>query len=182
MPMTLSGDGTITGLAAGGLPDGSVTQAEIATGVAGKGPAFSAYNATTQSVTTGTFTKVNIDTEIFDTNSNFDTTLARFTPTVAGYYQVNGIVRASGTSSTQMLAMIYKNGAVYARGADIVFASSTLSNFAGLVSEIVFMNGSTDYLELYGYASATAPIVFVGASTGSTAINCRFSASLVRSA
>jgi hypothetical protein len=30
MPMTLSGDGTITGLAAGGLPDSTVTTAEIA--------------------------------------------------------------------------------------------------------------------------------------------------------
>jgi hypothetical protein len=29
MPMTLSGDGTITGLAAGGLPDATVTTAEI---------------------------------------------------------------------------------------------------------------------------------------------------------
>ena len=30
MPMTLSGDGSITGLAAGGLPDATVTTAEIA--------------------------------------------------------------------------------------------------------------------------------------------------------
>lgn len=31
MPMTLSGDGTITGLSAGGLPDSSVTSDDIAT-------------------------------------------------------------------------------------------------------------------------------------------------------
>jgi hypothetical protein len=34
MPMTLSGDGTITGLAAGGLPDASITAADLATGAA----------------------------------------------------------------------------------------------------------------------------------------------------
>jgi hypothetical protein len=33
MPMTLSGDGTITGLAAGGLPDATITAAELATAV-----------------------------------------------------------------------------------------------------------------------------------------------------
>ena len=32
MPMTLSGDGTITGLAAGGLPDGTVRPADLSTG------------------------------------------------------------------------------------------------------------------------------------------------------
>lgn len=34
MPMTLSGDGTITGLAAGGLPDATVTAADLASGAA----------------------------------------------------------------------------------------------------------------------------------------------------
>jgi hypothetical protein len=44
-------------------------------------------------ITSNTFTKVQINTEEFDTNSNFDsTTNYRFTPTVAGYYQVNGSV------------------------------------------------------------------------------------------
>jgi hypothetical protein len=180
--MTLSGDGTITGLAAGGLPDGSVTQAEIATGVAGKGPAFSAYASAAQSITTSTFTKVAINTELFDTNNNFDsTTNYRFTPTVEGYYQVNGTVRMSATASsiTQTIAALYKNGSVYARGSDnVVSVATTLAATAGTFNEIIYMNGSTDYIELYGFVTGTSPSFnFTNAN-----ITSRFSASMVRSA
>ena len=36
MPITFNGNGTITGISAGGLPDGCITAAEFATGVGGK--------------------------------------------------------------------------------------------------------------------------------------------------
>jgi hypothetical protein len=50
MPMTLSGDGTITGLAAGGLPDATVTASDLASGAArsnfGAGAVLQVVNAT----------------------------------------------------------------------------------------------------------------------------------------
>ena len=147
--------------------------------VSGNMPAFSAYANTTQSVTSSAFTKVNIDTKVFDTNTNFDTTLARFTPTVAGYYQVNGTMRGSGTSISQILAVLYKNGTAYARGTDFV---GTASNLGCTINEVVYLNGTTDYVELYGFITATSP-TFVGVSgSGSSAVTSRFSASMVRSA
>jgi hypothetical protein len=42
MPMTLSGDGTITGLAAGGLPDASITAAELSGAQNGSAPIYGA--------------------------------------------------------------------------------------------------------------------------------------------
>jgi hypothetical protein len=67
------------------ITDGSVVQADLASGVAGTGPAFSAYMGSNQSVTQATATKCTFNTEAFDTNSNYDTGTYRFTPTVAGY-------------------------------------------------------------------------------------------------
>jgi hypothetical protein len=40
MSVVISGDGTITGIGAGGLPDGSVTVAELSTGASGTGVGF----------------------------------------------------------------------------------------------------------------------------------------------
>ena len=36
MPITLNGSGTVTGISAGGLPDGCITASELASGVGGK--------------------------------------------------------------------------------------------------------------------------------------------------
>jgi hypothetical protein len=141
-------------------------------------PAFSAYANASQSITTSTFTKVAINTEIFDTNNNFDTTNNRFTPTVEGYYQVNGSVRCQGTAATQILSSIYKNNSLYVRGGDFVLSSSTVGTFSPTVNEIIYMNGTTDYLELYGFVTATSPSF----NFNNISVTSRFSACLVRGA
>jgi hypothetical protein len=152
MPMTLSGDGSITGLVAGGLPDATITQAEIATNVAGTGPAFSAYKSSAQTPTSATFTKVTFETEEWDTNSNFAS--SRFTPTVAGYYQINSVVNYSLNANTCLIS-IYKNGSEYKRGVQVSIGSQ--GSAAVNVSGGVYLNGSTDYVEIYIYQqSATA--------------------------
>jgi hypothetical protein len=151
-----------------------------ATTFAGNGPAFRAYASASQTVTLSTATKVNIDTTVFDTASCFDTTNKRFTPTVAGYYQINGIlVSTAATTFTQASAFFYKNGAVYVRGPAIT-ASLTAGGGTTLnIYDIVYLNGSTDYVELWGQVngSGTAQFVFT-----STTISSFFSGALVRAA
>ena len=63
----------------------------VTQGVFGNQPAFSVYLSSNQTgVTNSTSTKIQFNTKVFDTNSNFDSsTNYRFTPTVAGYYQLN---------------------------------------------------------------------------------------------
>ena len=76
-------------------------------------PAFSAYMTGNQSVSNNTVTKATMNTEEFDTNNNFDsTTNYRFTPTIAGYYQLNAalyLTNSSGNISVPNV-YIYKNG------------------------------------------------------------------------
>ena len=137
------------------------------------GPAFFAYkNSGNQSITSATATKVTFDAEVFDTNSNFAS--SRFTPTVAGYYQVNGNMRCGGTSKSVSVVAIYKNGSSYGYGNQI----NGTGAIQLVVSEVVYLNGSTDYVELWGYVDATTPTF----EYATTAANCRFSASLVRGA
>lgn len=115
-------------------------------------PAFSAYRATSnQTVANTTFTKVQLNAEEFDTASAFDsTTNYRFTPQVPGYYQFNWLVYLSGGSgSYDCVASIWKNGSVAKAGLD-----SNSMQFALGGSAMVYLNGSTDYVELYIYQAS----------------------------
>jgi len=125
---------------------GNITQAQIATGVAGTGPAFIAYANTTTSLTSGVYTKITFNIEEYDTNSNFAS--SRFTPTVAGYYQISGGVGV-GASATSVYAIVYKNGSAY----NGQYTSAT--TLQASVSTLVYLNGSTDYVELYANFGST---------------------------
>jgi hypothetical protein len=119
---------------------------------AGTGPAFFAYQSTQQNPSANTWTKVNLQTELFDTNSNFAS--SRFTPTVAGYYQINGTLGIDDYLSTAFLqCAVYKNGTTFVRGASSKGDSNDLAYCN--VSTVVFLNGSTDYVELYYYGDST---------------------------
>ena len=171
-----SGSGTMT-LAGPSTNSNQTVNIPDATGtimVSGNMPAFSAYASSTQSVTNLASTKVTLDTEIFDTNNNFAS--SRFTPTVAGYYQLNGTIRTGvSTVVTNAGIYIYKNGSSYARGNE---NSSSKSNNQIVISSIVYLNGSTDYVELYGFVEGTSPSF----NYNSADITSMFSGCLVRSA
>jgi hypothetical protein len=137
---------------------GAVVQADIGTNVAGTGPAFSVYKSTssgTQSITSNAWNKVTFDIEDYDTNSNF--TSSRFTPTVAGYYQINAEIDSSGTSF--IFCAIFKNGSEFRRG-----SGSSGSEIYSAVASLVYLNGSTDYVEIYILSSGGTGNVF--ATTG----------------
>ena len=119
MAITIDGTGTITGVSATGLSTAqTVTQSAIATGVAGTGPAFIATASANQAITADTATKINFNTVSVNLNSNYNTSTYRFTPTVAGYYQISGTFQVQTTSTTCVaVPSLYKNGAVYMYGA-----------------------------------------------------------------
>jgi hypothetical protein len=138
-----------------GLGTGVASALAIAVGSAGgfvtNGPVFRAYVDTAQTITSGTQQKVTFGTENFDSNSNF--TSSRFTPTVAGYYQLNASVRLDGGSSGtgELMITIWRNGSEYSRGWNNtgVAQSGASGWFSMQVSDIVVANGSTDYFEIY---------------------------------
>ena len=145
---------------------GTITQPLMGTNVAGNGPAFSAYQSVAQTLASGTFTKITFTSVEFDTTAGMYAS-SRFTPTVAGYYQVNSAV-AKPSGLIEILVAIYKNGAEYKRGVDNV-------SYSSLVSCIVYLNGTTDYIETYCYMST-------GAITWATSAGTWFQAFLARSA
>ncbi len=152
----------------------SVQQTYLASGVAGTGPAFSAYAGTNQSILNNTYTKISVNIEEFDTNSNYDAvTNYRFTPTVAGYYQVNGQISLNNGWNSVIL-MIYKNGSRFKDGTSPNAVSMYYVNIAALV----YLNGTTDYIELYvaQFTGSTQTL------SGGNAYDSYFQASLVRAA
>ena len=130
-------------------------------GVYGNIPAFSAVSSGTQNISSSTYTKVQFATENFDTNSNFDnSTNHRFTPTVAGYYQLNATLNCEGAGSQSIfVGMFYKNGSENAPGLRFmdIRVSSTLIRTTG--STLIYMNGTTDYVEIYVWINGTSPTV-----------------------
>jgi len=111
---------------------------------------FSAYNSVAVGLTNAA-TKVTYTTEEFDTNNNYDTSTSTFTPTIAGYYQVTVATMIPNTS-IMVSSMIYKNGSKVADG-----PGGTGGGFfygQSIASKLVYMNGTTDYLEGYAITSS----------------------------
>ena len=122
-------------------------------------PAFEAYLSSNQSVSDGADTKVQIDTEVFDTDGMYDSsTNYRFTPTVAGKYFVYGSTVGYAGAVTDLVAskvMIYKNGSYYA-GSETNYNGNFIQRSYNTVCSVIEMNGSTDYLELYGFVNGNS--------------------------
>lgn len=133
-----------------------------------KVPAFHAYTGSTASANHSVWTKVPINTERFDTNSDFDTSTYRFTPTVAGYYSITGMV-SFGENIASVEAGIAINGSITYGG-----TSNWSNNVNSMTTVVHYLNGSTDYVELYAiqWSGATKTI-----SASSSTV--RFSAHLV---
>ena len=112
-----------------------------------KGPAF---NTTSGALTIShaTWTKIPFNNENFDTNNNFNTTNNRFTPTVAGYYMFTLSVFMGFTSNRGAVA-IYKNGGSAIQRLDQ--GSNSNGGISFEANGLLYMNGSTDYVEGYVY-------------------------------
>jgi hypothetical protein len=116
-------------------------------------PAFQAELSADQTISSNVITKVQFDTEIFDTDGCYDnTTNYRFTPTVAGKYFVYAQIRSDSAGNSQgsfIASNIQKNGSIIAES--VIDFRSNNGRQAGLsLNTVVEMNGSTDYLEGYG--------------------------------
>ena len=145
MPTQISGS---TGVSK--VQDGVIAQADLAANVAGNGPAFSAYQSVVQSVSS-TLSKLIFQTEEFDTNANYDPVLSRFTPSTPGYYQINAAWQSSGVTAGCVL-VLRKNGVDFRYG---TCANTSLATPLVAISTLVYLNGTTDYLEVFAGQTTT---------------------------
>jgi hypothetical protein len=141
----------------------AVTQTAISSGVAGNGPAFHAYAISTTSVGSGVGTKITFDGESFDTNNNFAS--SRFTPTVAGYYMFIAQVQFPNTAYNIQLQLV-KNGSVWMYGPYPNVGSG--QNSYNQMSGIMYMNGTTDYAEIYVYQASGSTATTAAGGIGYT--------------
>jgi hypothetical protein len=120
----------------------------------GVAPTFSAYGTTASSLSNNTWVKMVLNQTEYDTNTFFNTAtgFSRFLPTLAGYYFVRGhYAFTPGVNTGGAHIAIYKNGSEYKRGQRVPFNTTGV----GLeISCLIYLNGSTDFIELYGQHNA----------------------------
>ena len=169
------------------ITDANITTAKIASGVLPTNtPSFFAYlNRDQGSVADNTITKVNIDTEVYDTNnafasnkftpgvagkyyifgqvnidstntnSKYDVSNYRFTPTVAGTYWVWGKFRFDETNDIPSSIIAF-----YKNGSIISKSVAFQTNVTTKTLGITVTLDDNDYLEIFAYQNSgtTAPI------------------------
>ena len=145
----------------------------------GAAPTFSAYLSAAQTLSNASFTKIACNTETWDTANAYDNaTNYRFTPQVAGYYLLNCYTSVNaGTTISRIITSFYKNGGTIGRQNDVL-PSGTVTFWYLNGSAYVYLNGTTDYVELYMFVQGTGTLT-VGANDANT---CYFQASFVRAA
>lgn len=119
-------------------------------------PYLSVQLNNSQSITSATPTKVAYDTVNEDSGSYWDAINFRFTPGVAGLYAVTVTVQGTGTTVSVVKAFIYRNGTQY----PMSFINGGLSSTTAGISFFIRLNGSTDYVEGWGYVTANANAAF----------------------
>lgn len=138
-----------------------------------EGPAFGATMSAGIVATSGSQTKLPFNTEEFDTNSCYNTSLYRFQPNVAGYYQVSVQITGAGTTVNSGVS-IAKN--------DVIFKSqlgnnATNGSYRPHISCLIYLNGTTDYIEAFGFQN-----VGVSGTLGGAGAENFFTACLMRGA
>lgn len=165
-----SGQVSLTVPSAAGTNTATLPAATGTVMVSGNMPAFKVYGGGTQVVSNGTNTKIQLTTKVFDTASAFDNvTNYRFQPTVAGYYQISGNVGFAQTSNNvAFYCNIFKNGNGYATATSV---STTSTYMICSANALIYLNGSTDYVELYaqqqtgGNSTVTGGVFTAGDAT-----------------
>lgn len=114
---------------------------------------FSAFRNGAQNSING-FSKVLLETELYDTNADFNTSTNRYVASVAGYYQFSGGVAMSSSATPVWQAFLYKNG-LSVKGGTLTNSSAAYQS-SQVSGQIQLAVG--DYVELYIYASAAIPL------------------------
>lgn len=109
-------------------------------------PVFSAYISAAQTFPNAVLTKAQFNVAEIDSHGYYDAVNYRFKPLVAGYYLVSATISGYVASGAGYIS-IAKNGTEYKRGQQITAPT------ASSVDCIVYLNGSTDYVEAHAFAA-----------------------------
>jgi len=117
-----------------------------------------------QTVTTNTITKAQLDTVNIDTHSWWDAANYRYIPQIPGYYRFEYQVGLTGTTPSILQSSLLKNDTTINIGFRFLGSFSTTAGSLGSTASFVaYMNGTTDYVEVWGLVNATSP-AFLGSA------------------
>lgn len=159
-----TGSNVTTGSATAQLTDvrSRLTVVEAATG--GSKPIghfyrpYTGAGGTSQAVSNSAWTAVQFPNESVDTANGHSTSTntSRYTATVAGWYKVSGVVLGTPTAGIGVGARIHKNGAIIPGSAYSGLLGSAAIAPGAFTEALVQLNGTTDYVELFGWVSTGA--------------------------
>ena len=132
---------------------------ELPSGISGQNyPAFEAYLSNAQSVSDNAVTKVQFNTELFDTDNTYDnSTNYRFTPGVAGKYFIYSSIQNEGSTNSNIVnAYMY----IQKNGANVLELENSLqTNYHRLMPTFGMATldlNDTDYVEIYGRINSSS--------------------------
>jgi len=104
-----------------------------------------------QTITSGSWQRINFNSEIYDVGNNFDnSTNYRFTAPVTGYYLISVQVRVQSiAASGSCRFFIYKKGSGLTESPTIFISAG--QDRPGITSSIMLNLAANDYLEIYFY-------------------------------
>ena len=132
-------------------------------------PAFFARLSSDQTISSDTSTKIQVDSEVFDSDGTYDNSSNyRFTPAVAGKYFVFAGVRFDNQNSqATMRAELKFNGSVI--GSNFLAANDSSSNRDYTVTVSCLQTfDDNDYMELFAQSDLSGNQTINGASTNKT--------------
>ena len=169
--VTLGGSSKNVKIASGTTVDFSTNTPTLTLGATMKNtPAFEARLGSGHAVANNTWTKINVNTEVYDTDSTYDNSSNyRWTPGVAGKYVIYGQVGFDSMSDQKYVYMaLYKNGSQLWTDGTALNQTSAASTLGAAVRGTWSIDlDADDYVELYGYQNN-------GDSRNSTAGWCYF--------
>lgn len=105
-------------------------------------------------VPSGAFTKVNFNTVDYNVGGGFDTANKWFKPSIPGYYMVQGRFVMTVDANKGLAAVLFKNGSHISNDDRY---NPTNNSVSVSVSDLVHLNGTSDYVEVYCWHNNAAP-------------------------
>lgn len=131
-------------------------------------PSFLAYVGTGQNVSNSTQTLVQFNTELYDTDSDYDTSTYKFTPSAAGKYFFTCKIRFEVGSISGFQIRIEKNETTSGYTfPDVLYYNARVENYdTQILSGVLEANGSSDNFRVM-VAQDSGGTVSISATNGS---------------
>lgn len=119
-------------------------------------PLFAVRTTTDRATSDQTWWRANFDAVDVDTHGWWDSANYRYVPQIAGYYQFNWLVGAGGTTIVQYYSSLWKNGVGVKSERVLGISANTSTSIGTPGSYMLYMNGSTDYVDARGWVDAAS--------------------------